>query len=147
MFLIDEVLKQVAPAFFHGLIVSYADNKVYNRHRKLLGITHNKVPAISINNNGQQVIPYPEDEEISVETMTQWLSRFIKGKLESKTSGFGSIIDAEIKYLLSNAKLLTRNTFTEAVYEEEEDALVLVYTSSVEDETQRLVARKINELS
>jgi len=70
VFLIDEVLKEVAPAFFHGLIVSYADNKLYNRHRKLLGITHSKVPAISINNHGQQVIPYPEDEEISVQAIS-----------------------------------------------------------------------------
>lgn len=40
--LIDQILPEVAPAFFHGVIISYADNTLYNRHRKLLGITHNK---------------------------------------------------------------------------------------------------------
>jgi hypothetical protein len=49
--LVDEVLKEVAPSFFHGLIVTYADNTLYNKHRKLLGITTNKIPALSINNN------------------------------------------------------------------------------------------------
>lgn len=38
--LVDNVLKEVAPAFFHGLIVSYADNNVYKKHRRLLGVTH-----------------------------------------------------------------------------------------------------------
>jgi hypothetical protein len=27
--LVDKVLKEVAPAFFHGVIVSYADNSAY----------------------------------------------------------------------------------------------------------------------
>lgn len=50
--LIDDVLKEVAPAFYHGLVVTYADNTLYFKHRKLLGITHTKVPALAINNNG-----------------------------------------------------------------------------------------------
>ena len=40
--LVDEILPEVAPQFFHGVILSYADNNLYNGHRKLLGITHNK---------------------------------------------------------------------------------------------------------
>lgn len=40
--LVDNVLKEVAPKFYNGLIVAYADNKIYNRHRKMLGITHSK---------------------------------------------------------------------------------------------------------
>lgn len=39
---VDEVLKDVAPAFFYGVILTYADNNVYNKHRKMLGITHSK---------------------------------------------------------------------------------------------------------
>lgn len=49
--LVDEILPEVAPTFFHGLIFAYADNELYFKHRKLLGITHSKVPAISINNH------------------------------------------------------------------------------------------------
>ncbi len=49
--LVDEILPEVAPAFFHGVIISYADNNLYNQHRKLMGITHTKIPAISINNH------------------------------------------------------------------------------------------------
>jgi hypothetical protein len=40
--LVDEVLPEVAPAFFHGLIIAYADNTLYNKHRKILGLNHNK---------------------------------------------------------------------------------------------------------
>lgn len=97
-------MKEVAPAFYHGLIVAYADNTLYNRHRKLLGVTHNKVPALAINNNQQEVIPYPEDGELSADALKSWLGKFVKGKLESKSSGFGSIIDAEIKYMMENLK-------------------------------------------
>jgi len=56
---VDEILPEVAPAFFHGVIISYADNTLYNAHRKMMGITHTKIPAISINNNEQKVVPYP----------------------------------------------------------------------------------------
>ncbi len=49
--LVDQILPEVAPAFFHGVIISYADNNLYNSHRKLMGITHKKIPAISINNH------------------------------------------------------------------------------------------------
>jgi hypothetical protein len=57
--LIDETLPEIAPAFFHGVIITYADNTQYQGHRKLLGITHTKVPALSINNNEMKVTPYP----------------------------------------------------------------------------------------
>jgi hypothetical protein len=67
--------------------------------------------------------------------LKSWLGKFVKGQLESKKTGFGDIIDAEIKYMLDNLKQLTRNTFIDALYEEEEDAFVFVYTSSAEDET------------
>lgn len=40
--LVDRVLPEVAPHFYFGLVVTYADNNVYKKHRKLLGITHNK---------------------------------------------------------------------------------------------------------
>lgn len=131
--LVDNVLKEVAPAFFHGLVVTYADNNLYNRHRKMLGLTHNKVPAISINNNEQRVLPYPDDAPMTADALKKWLGKFVKGQLESKSSGFGSIIDAEIKYMLSNLKMLTRYIFVEEAFEEGTDAFVLLYTSSVED--------------
>ncbi|CDW90844.1 UNKNOWN [Stylonychia lemnae] len=143
--LVDNVLKEVAPAFFHGLIISYADNTLYHKHRKLLGITHDKIPAISINNNEQKVVPYPEDQLFTVELMKKWLSKFVKGQLETKDSGFGSIIDAEIKYMMPDCLMITRHTFVDKVFEEGKDAIVFLYTSSVEDETQRMVAGKFNE--
>lgn len=40
--LVDEVLPEIAPSFYHGVIFSYADNNVYREHRKLLGITHSR---------------------------------------------------------------------------------------------------------
>lgn len=98
--LIDDILPEVAPAFFHGVIIAYADNNLYNGHRKLLGITHNKVPALSINNNEQKVMPYPQNGELSVEKLKTWLTKFVKGELQPKDSGFGDVIDVDIKYML-----------------------------------------------
>ncbi len=40
--LVDEVLTEVAPAFFHGVVLTYADNTKFYKHRKLLGLTHDK---------------------------------------------------------------------------------------------------------
>ena len=40
--LVDNVLPEVAPAFFHGLSVAYADNNSYHKYRKILGITNEK---------------------------------------------------------------------------------------------------------
>lgn len=40
--LVDNILKEVAPAFYNGVIVTYADNNLYGKHRRILGITHEK---------------------------------------------------------------------------------------------------------
>lgn len=102
IYLVDKVLPEVAPMFFHGLVVAYADNNIYQKHRKLLGITHNTVPAISINNNEHRVVPYPERGEMSVEKLKTWLTKFVKGELEDKREGFGEVLDVDIKYMLQN---------------------------------------------
>jgi hypothetical protein len=57
--LVNNILPEVAPAFFYGVLMTYVDNNIYNAHRKILGITHSRVPAISINNNEMKVVPYP----------------------------------------------------------------------------------------
>lgn len=64
--LVDNVLKEVAPAFYHGVIVSYADNNAYYKHRKMMGLTHNIVPALSINNNELKVHPFPLEDDMTV---------------------------------------------------------------------------------
>jgi len=100
--LVDEVMKEVAPAFFHGAIFAYADNNEYFKYRKIMGITHSKVPAISINNNEQKVVPYPEDSDFSVKSFKSWVTKFMKGELKPKESGFGEVIDVDIKYMLQS---------------------------------------------
>ena len=59
---------------------------------------------MSINNNEQKVVPYPADGVISTESIKKWLTKFVKGQLTAKDSAFGTIIDAEIKYMLTNTK-------------------------------------------
>ena len=59
---------------------------------------------MSINNNEQKVVPYPENKEMSVDKIKSWLGKFIKGQLNHKDTGFGTIIDAEIKYMLQQTK-------------------------------------------
>jgi hypothetical protein len=61
--------------------------------------------------------------------------RFVKGELEIMESGFGEVIDADIKYMLQSVTMLTRPTFANAVFEEGTDAIVLLYTTAYEDET------------
>lgn len=78
----------------------------------------------------------------------KWLNKFVKGELDHKDSGFGNIIDAEIKYMLQSTISLRRSDFTDSIYMDEgTDSVLLVYTSAVEDQTQRLVATKFNELA
>lgn len=40
--LVDNVLKELGPHFYHGLIIAYADNNLYAGHRKRLGITNDR---------------------------------------------------------------------------------------------------------
>lgn len=47
-----------------------------------------------------KVSPYPRDGELSVDAMKSWLMKFMKGELSAKSSGFGDVIDVDIKYML-----------------------------------------------
>lgn len=94
-----------------------------------------RVPALSINNNEMRVTPYPQGEEFSVEKLQSWFMKFVKGELQVKSTGFGDVIDADIKYMLQSTKMVTRNEFSSEVYEEGTDTIVFVYTTAVEDET------------
>jgi hypothetical protein len=38
--------------------------------------------------------------EISFDNLMNWLTKFVKGELEEKSTGFGEVIDADIKYML-----------------------------------------------
>ena len=49
--------------------------------------------------------------------------------------------------MMPELKMLTRHTFYDHVFEEGDDCFVFVYTSSVEDQTQQMVAGKVNELA
>jgi hypothetical protein len=49
--------------------------------------------------------------------------------------------------MLKNTKNIKRSQFLHEVYEEGADVFVFIYTSSAEDDTQRLVATKFNELA
>lgn len=42
VYLVDNVLNELAKKYERGVIITYADTNVYNRHRKLLGLNHNK---------------------------------------------------------------------------------------------------------
>jgi hypothetical protein len=66
----------------------------------LLGITHTRIPAISINNNEMRVVPYPHTKDFTVDNLKSWLTKFVKGELSEKETGFGEVIDADIKYML-----------------------------------------------
>lgn len=143
----DNVLPKVAPAFFMGAVIAYADNTQYKHHRKMLGVAGHKTPALSINNNEQKVLPFPEDQELTEDNIAKWLSKFVQGKLAAKTMQFGEIIDAEIKYMMPEAEQLRHDNFVDKVYEQEQDALVFIYSSATEDEVQRMVAKRFNELA
>lgn len=133
--LVDKVLEEVAPAFYNGLIFAYADNNDFYGHRKIMGITHTRVPALSINNNESKVTPYPKDKEMNAQSIKTWLTKFLKGQLSYKESGFGEVIDVDIKYMLSTLKPLKRKEFSDICYEEGKDVFLYMYTSSKEDET------------
>jgi len=49
--------------------------------------------------------------------------------------------------MLQNTKQLKRSQFLEEVYEEGTDTFVFIYTTAIEDQTQRMVAVKVNDLA
>lgn len=64
-----------------------------------------------------------------------WLTKFVKGELQEKSTGFGEVIDAEIKYMLQNTKVVKRSEFVKEVYEEGVDTFLFIFSTAVEDQT------------
>ncbi len=64
-----------------------------------------------------------------------WLTKFVKGELQEKSTGFGEVIDAEIKYMLHNTKVIKRTEFVSEVYEEGKDTFLFIFSTAVEDQT------------
>ena len=93
------------------------------------------MPAFAINNNEQKVTPYPRDGDLTVSELKKWITKFLKGQLSFKDSGFGEVIDVDIKYTLSATKNLKRKKFNELVYEEGKDVFLFLYSTGFEDET------------
>lgn len=139
-----ELLKKVAPTYFHGIIFAYASNTDYKHTRKNLGITHNKVPAISINANEQRVTPFPSDKPLSKKNLHTWVDQFFKGELADKSSQFGEIVDEDIKYMMTATLMLSRDMFRDKVYVEGTDYIVFTYTSAVEQDIQKILADAVN---
>lgn len=127
-----EIMKKVAPSYFHGVIFAYADNTVYKHTRKNLGITHNKVPAISINANEQRVTPFPDNKPLSKKNLHTWVDRFFKGELVDKRDQFGEIVDFDLKYQLTATLMLSRDMFRDKVYSEGTDYVIFMYNSGIE---------------
>ena len=46
---------------------------------------------------------------MSVDNLKKWITQFVKGELQEKTTGFGEVIDVDIKYMLQNTKQLKRS--------------------------------------
>ena len=67
------------------------------------------MPAISINNNEMKVVPYPQKNDFSVDSLKTWLTSFVKGEINEKDSGFGEVIDADIKYMLQSTQSIKRS--------------------------------------
>lgn len=82
-----------------------------------------------------RVVPYPHKKDFTVDNLKSWLTKFVKGELSEKETGFGEVIDADIKYMLQSTQQLKRAEFVHQVYEEEMDAIVLVYSTAAEDDT------------
>jgi hypothetical protein len=140
-----EILKKVAPTYFHGLLFAYANNADYKHTRKNLGINHNRIPAISINANEQRVTPFPEKTPLSKKNVHEWVDKFFKGDLVDKRDQFGEIVDFEVKYALSSTLMLSRDTYRDNVYQEGTDYLVFCYNSAEENNIQRIVADAVNK--
>ena len=71
--------------------------------------------------------------KFTVENLKKWLTKFVKGDLQEKETGFGEVIDVEIKYILQNTKLIKRPQFIKEVYEEGTDTFLFIYTTAIED--------------
>ena len=63
------------------------------------------------------------------------MTKFVKGDLQEKETGFGEVIDVDIKYMLQNTKMIKRSQFVQEVYEEGTDTFLFIFTTAVEDQT------------
>jgi hypothetical protein len=80
-------LEQVAPRFEDKISFAWVDNESLKQKRLPLGIMHNKVPAMALNlAQDQRKFPFPLEKDITVESVTKFLTDFLTNKLQDQSN-------------------------------------------------------------
>jgi hypothetical protein len=139
-----QVLKQASPKYSHVLGFFYVNNTQFAHRKRILGVTWDELPSMAFNfiGDASKIMPYPRGREITKEALFDFFDDLFTGR-----AGFGENLKEEYKppqdfsktrndveietFLLNNTLIANRGNFNDYVYQEGYDALVLLYTTEV----------------
>ena len=104
--------------------------------KRQFGITHNKIPALSISNHNREVLTYPIDKPLYSDEIIAFATKVFKGEIEPERAQISEVVNTEVIKKIEKhiGELITPANFIEEVKAEGTDAAVLLFTSSEEDE-------------
>lgn len=145
--LVNTVLPNVAKAVYKAMIVTYVDVNKYAQLKRQFGISHDKVPAISISDSNRQILVYPKDEPLYSEEIIAFATRVVKGEIKPERSQVHDILNTELikKVEKHIGELVTPETFASELKQEGFDAALLIFSSSIEDKLQEEFVKEFIE--
>jgi len=131
-----DILTEVAKKYEGHMAFSYLNNTKHSNKRELMGIYHDRMPAIAITlPSSPQVYVYPEDLPLNAPNLNKFIQNFFENKIapiNPQTSAPKK--EAKEKHaifkLLSNVEEVHYDNFQDRVYKEGTDVMVLLLTPS-----------------
>jgi hypothetical protein len=143
------IIEKVAPQYEQLMKFVYVDDEWGMSQRKLTGITWEELPALAISTTEFLSAAYPRYDPHDTESIEQWLKQVsVKKNLEAmhKTTNFAfQMKDTTIeKYFLSKTIKADRDIFDTQIIREDQDAVVLLYSTENINYLQRKACFQFN---
>ena len=136
-----EVLREIAPKYSHLVSFFYVNNTYFWQRKRVLGVTWDELPAMAFNMLGDssKVMPYPRGREISKNSLFDFFDKLFTGRtgqneeIYTPPTDFSKVKnDSEIETVyLNKTQLANRSTFSELVFTEGYDVLLLLYSTEI----------------
>ena len=84
MDLVNKVLPELAKKVYKGFVICHVDIATNGDLRTQLGISHLKVPSLTVN-LGQKYVAYPREDALTVYAIEDFLKQILQGNIQGST--------------------------------------------------------------
>eukprot|EP01017_Pseudomicrothorax_dubius_P002641 TRINITY_DN10172_c0_g1_i3.p1 TRINITY_DN10172_c0_g1~~TRINITY_DN10172_c0_g1_i3.p1 ORF type:complete len:345 (-),score=63.76 TRINITY_DN10172_c0_g1_i3:35-1069(-) len=133
-----KVLEKVASRYEGEIVFSFLDNEKHKEKRRLIGITHDRVPAAGMNlMSSQKVAAFPGNLDFNEGNLQKWIEAFLNDRMdayneESKNTPPSPPPLEErppVYQKIQNLTELNHQNFKEIVLREGKDVMVFFFNS------------------